>query len=112
LLPDYQIANGSLHEQKVRCGKSNCRCAKGKLHARYFYFFTRYNGKLRKIYIPKNQVESFSKKLEEATRLTRDYREFVKSSNDLIKEFRASLRENDRLSVSRKNDLETFYEKN
>ena len=30
---------GSLHAQRVRCGKANCKCARGQLHEGYYYFF-------------------------------------------------------------------------
>ena len=30
---------GSLQAQRVRCGKANCKCARGQLHEGYYYFF-------------------------------------------------------------------------
>jgi hypothetical protein len=30
---------GSLHAQRVRWGKVNCKCARGHLHEGYYYFF-------------------------------------------------------------------------
>jgi hypothetical protein len=33
--------SGSLHRQRVKCGKVNCKCARGELHeAHYFYYWT------------------------------------------------------------------------
>jgi hypothetical protein len=90
---DVLIANGSLHVQKVRCGKSNCRCAKGSPHTAY-YFFSRIQGKQYKSHIPKYLVEEFSRKLEECTRWKKEFSEVVRKSNQLLKEYRASLREN------------------
>jgi len=30
---------GSLQAQRVRCSKTNCKCARGQLHEGYYYFF-------------------------------------------------------------------------
>jgi hypothetical protein len=98
---DFWIANGSLHKQKVRCGKPNCRCAKGQYHTAY-YFFARVQGKLRKSYIPKYLVEEFLQKLEECTRWKRELREITRESKRLLKEYRASLRENKSLASNHK----------
>ncbi len=42
---------GAVCAQMVRCGKSNCKCAHGRLHGPYFYHFKRVNGALVKRYI-------------------------------------------------------------
>src|SRR5688500_3008296 len=44
--------------QYVRCGKPKCRCVGGALHGPYFYHFTRENGRLRKRYNKKADVEA------------------------------------------------------
>jgi hypothetical protein len=41
----------------VRCGRPNCRCARGSLHGPYFYRFWREGGRLRKEYVPRPDVE-------------------------------------------------------
>ena len=48
---------GSVHAQRVRCGKPNCRCARGELHGPYFYHFFRENGRLRKRYLRPSEVD-------------------------------------------------------
>ena len=35
----------------VRCGRSGCRCASGKLHGPFYYIFWREGGRLRKRYV-------------------------------------------------------------
>ena len=47
---------GTIHEQRVRCGKINCRCAWGELH-RAFYRFWREGGRLRKAYVRRAELE-------------------------------------------------------
>ena len=41
---------GKVHEQRVRCGKSNCRCAGGETHRAYYRFWTE-DGRQRKAYV-------------------------------------------------------------
>jgi hypothetical protein len=48
--------NGSLQTQRVRCGKANCRCARGQLHEGYHYFFTRVGGQQFKVYVRRADV--------------------------------------------------------
>ncbi len=46
-----KIESGSICPQLVRCGRKNCRCARGELHGPYFYRFWREDGRLRKTYV-------------------------------------------------------------
>lgn len=48
---------GTIHEQRVRCGKANCRCARGEPH-RAFYRFWREDGRLRKAYVRRADLEA------------------------------------------------------
>lgn len=48
---------GAVCEQWVRCGKANCRCARGERHGPYFFRFWREDGRLRKEYIKRRDVE-------------------------------------------------------
>lgn len=47
---------GSLHTQRVRCGKANCKCARGDLHEGYHYFFSRIGGRQFKVYVRREDV--------------------------------------------------------
>jgi hypothetical protein len=47
---------GSLQRQRVRCGKLNCRCARGKLHEGYYYFFLWTPRGLSKFYVRREDV--------------------------------------------------------
>jgi hypothetical protein len=47
---------GTVCAQMIRCGKPNCKCARGELHGPYFYHFTRVNGSLTKRYIKAIEV--------------------------------------------------------
>lgn len=62
--------NGSLHTQRVRCGKSNCRCARGDLHEGYYYFFWRLGRRQMKLYVRREDVATVRAVIE-ARRHTR-----------------------------------------
>lgn len=49
---------GSYVLQKVKCGKTSCRCARpgGELHGPYWYLFTKKDGKTRSKYVGKNRA--------------------------------------------------------
>lgn len=79
-----QIDNGGLYLQRVRCGKPNCKCARGELHTAY-YFFTRRRGKLTKTYVRKAEVEEFSRLVEEAADRRREKREQQQYMADLAR---------------------------
>ena len=49
-------SNGSLQTQRVRCGKTNCRCMRGELHEGYHYFFSRVGGRQFKVYVRRAEV--------------------------------------------------------
>ena len=55
-LPKIDPLPGSLHFERVRCGKSGCRCAKGELHGPYPYLRWRQGNQQRKAYVAAAQV--------------------------------------------------------
>ena len=48
---------GSYVQQRVKCGKPSCHCAKpgGELHGPYWYLYSKKNGKARSKYIGKEK---------------------------------------------------------
>ena len=48
---------GVVCAQRVRCGKPNCRCARGQGHLAYYRFW-REGGRLRKCYVRRNELAS------------------------------------------------------
>jgi len=91
-----EIANGGVYVQRVRCGKSNCKCARGEHHTA-LYYFTRRRGKLVKLYIRKAEAEDFSAMVEQATVERRRRRQTSKVSAELLSKFRTDSWENDGL---------------
>ena len=52
-IPDLQeVIAGSLQEQRRRCGKEGCRCARGELHGPYLYLSLRVGRRTRMLYVP------------------------------------------------------------
>src|SRR5689334_7708955 len=63
--PLPKMLGGSLHEQWVRCGKKNCRCARGEQHGPYLYYFTRCDDRTYKTYIPPSALPAVRAALAE-----------------------------------------------
>lgn len=63
---------GVVVKEAVRCGKENCRCAKGKLHRWYYYHYFRQfedgEWKLKKRYITRPKVKYLRRKIREKKR--------------------------------------------
>ena len=87
-----EIHNGGLYLQRVRCGKSNCKCAKGEYHTAY-YFFTRVAGKLTKTYIRRSEVAQFAEIVNKASTARFESMQAKKNLRDLIKDINARGRE-------------------
>jgi hypothetical protein len=54
--PLPKTAPGTVCAQMVRCGKQNCKCARGELHGPYYYHFVRIKGVLVKRYVKAKDV--------------------------------------------------------
>ena len=61
-------AVGYLVAQRVRCGRPNCRCARGEKHGPYWYLVCRRirgrRWRQRKVYVPRDQVSTVRAWLE------------------------------------------------
>ena len=55
-LPKIGLLKGSLHLETKRCGKPNCRCARGYLHGPFFYRRWLQGGRQRKQYVSRKKV--------------------------------------------------------
>ncbi len=87
-----EIQNGGIYLQRVRCGKTNCKCARGETHSA-FYFYARHNGKPIKTYIRKAEVEQFSTLVHQAAIERKQRRHTIKRDLTMLKEMRQSLRD-------------------
>ena len=58
---------GSIQEQRVKCGKQNCKCATGireDRHIAYYRFWRDNTGKLRKAYVKKSELEQVQEAID------------------------------------------------
>lgn len=56
-MESYPAVKGHYRKELTRCNKSGCKkCAQGKGHGPYLYFYFREGGKLRKKYIGKKDI--------------------------------------------------------
>lgn len=97
-----EISNGGVYAQSVRCGKSNCRCAKGELHKGLYYYFTRFNGKLRKVYVPKRFVNELAALVEAARVRQANDRSIIARNREAMRTMGDLLRERDNRSGEKK----------
>lgn len=55
LLSRRGFLRGSLLARRMKCGKANCRCARGEGHESLFLVISE-NGRTRQLYVPKDWV--------------------------------------------------------
>ena len=55
--PLPKMLPGEVHEQRVTCGKPNCRCARGERHRAFYRYWTE-GGRQRKAYARRADVEA------------------------------------------------------
>lgn len=55
--PPGAMLDGAVCAQYKRCGKPNCKCARGELHGPYFYHFRWSGGRVVKEYVRLSDVE-------------------------------------------------------
>ncbi|MGH7174331.1 MAG: DUF6788 family protein [Gemmataceae bacterium] len=80
---------GAVCWQWIRCGRTGCRCAKGKLHGPYAYRFYRQGNRLRKEYVRKANV----KQVVEACEARRAFHRQLKASLQEWRDLLAQIRE-------------------
>jgi hypothetical protein len=56
-IPVEALLNGAVCASYARCGKHNCKCARGLLHGPYYHRYQWHDGRVIKEYIPLSQVE-------------------------------------------------------
>ena len=89
--------DGVVCPQMVRCGKVGCKCQQGQLHGPYYYRFFRENGRLRKQYVPRSQLQTVmaqckQRQLEQQT--STEAAQLAKDLTDSIKQIEESIRGN------------------
>lgn len=91
------MIKGSVYEQRRKCGKSNCRCSKGRRHATMMLSRSE-GGRTRLIAVPEGR-------LKELQILTRRYRRFRSARARLGQIYRRMLLLIDELEAARRQEL-------
>ena len=90
--PLPKIAPGAVCAQMVRCGKKNCKCARGELHGPYFYHFVRVDGMLVKKYVKAKDVAAMYAACETRRQQDKRQRLMLKTSISALSEVVERLR--------------------
>jgi hypothetical protein len=88
---------GAICVQLVRCGKSNCKCARGELHGPYFYHFVRVNGALVKRYVKAKDAPTMRAACAAWRENDKQLREMRNNSHRRLSELIKKLRESEKL---------------
>jgi hypothetical protein len=87
---------GTVHEQWVRCGRDNCRCSGGQdrtqLHGPYYYRYWREDGRLRKEYIKRADLESVTAACNARLAHLQRQRDAIREIMQIVKDNRARWR--------------------
>jgi hypothetical protein len=90
--PLPKTAPGAICAQMVRCGKKNCKCARGELHGPYFYHFERVDGVLVKRYVKAKEVAEMRAACEARRRQDKQQRLMLKMNFNAVAEAVEKLR--------------------
>jgi hypothetical protein len=55
------LGDKTYRQERVRCGKENCKCTRGKLHGPYWYSYTRVEDKVTSQYVGKSLPKDIEK---------------------------------------------------
>jgi hypothetical protein len=67
-LAEQIIDNKTYRLEGVRCGKENCKCARGKPHGPYWYSYARVKDKVTSRYVGKRLPDEVEKKMRRPTK--------------------------------------------
>jgi hypothetical protein len=68
MVSSYPLLRGSVSVRKIRCGKSNCKCAAGEPHLS-LYLVQSQKGKPRQLYVPRELEERVRQAVENYQKL-------------------------------------------
>jgi hypothetical protein len=83
---DMASYNGSLQQQWVRCGKTNCKCSRGQLHGPYFYLFVSMSDGLWKSYVRRADVPAVRALITERKHRHSLLRSEIRQAHNLLRQ--------------------------
>ncbi len=81
----FAAGSGSLQSQRVRCGKANCRCARGELHEGYYYLYLPPSAGLSKVYVRRKDVPLVREVIEGRKRKAAAFRNELARARALLR---------------------------
>jgi hypothetical protein len=94
LPPKILAGKGTLEVRYVKCGRPNCKCAKGEMHGPYTYVRTYRGGKRRRVYVKSNNVSKLKEtrsEHKESRASSRDLLQLIRKLNRQMKDNRAMM---------------------
>ena len=88
----FEITNGGLYRQFVKCGKQTCRCTRSRRHEAH-YFISRCYGRQIKLYVPKSALEGIRELVAESRYLRWRSGQALSNADEEIRRLRRKLRE-------------------
>lgn len=80
----YVRLGGTLQRQMVKCGKPNCRCARGKTHEAFYLFYSR-RGLQLKFYVRRGDVAKVRAFVEERKRRDAAFRSEMRQARAFVR---------------------------
>lgn len=80
--------NGSLEVRRVKCGRANCKCAKGELHGPYTYVRTYDGGQRWRKYVKNGDVSTLNQSRLKHKRERKERLEAHRTLKSLLREMR------------------------
>ncbi|HRH43842.1 MAG TPA: hypothetical protein PKY82_19580 [Pyrinomonadaceae bacterium] len=94
-----EIIYGHIQVRRVRCGKANCKCAKGEKHQSFYHVWYS-NGKRYQKYIRQSKVENIQNACITQRKVRKSEREKTKATWGTLRQIREQLRELTELNKS------------
>lgn len=90
---DLVAHSGSLHRQRVRCGKPNCKCARGELHEGYYYLYFWSSSGPRKLYVRRAYVPAVRRAIAERVQERAEWRAELNKARGVLRQIVFTIRE-------------------
>ena len=87
------LLNGHIQKRRVRCGKQNCKCARGEKHIAYYHVWYSDGQRFQK-YVRRSQVEKLRSACQEYRELQIELRFGRAKYKKMIAQLREILRGN------------------
>lgn len=90
---DLLAHSGSLHRQRVRCGKPNCKCVRGQLHEGYYYVYFWSPSGPWKHYVRRADVPAVRHAIAERVRERAEWRALLNGARGVVRQIVFTIRE-------------------